>query len=31
MIQLDTNFLVDVTTVGSAGSAKVRGWPELVK
>lgn len=26
MIQLDTNYLVDLVTVGSAGAAKVRAW-----
>lgn len=26
MIHLDTNYLVEVVTVGSAGAAKVRGW-----
>ncbi len=31
MIHLDTNFLVDVATVGSAGSAKVHAWLEAGK
>jgi predicted nucleic acid-binding protein len=26
VIHLDTNYLVDVVTVGSAGAAKVRAW-----
>src|SRR6478735_1491290 len=26
MIHLDTNFLVDLVTVGSPGGAKIRGW-----
>ncbi len=26
MIQLDTNYLVDMVTVGSAGAAKVTAW-----
>ncbi len=31
MIHLDTNYLVDVVTVGSAGATKVRAWLDAGK
>lgn len=31
MIHLDTNFLVDLVTVGSPGGAKIRSWLEAGK
>ena len=31
MIHLDTNFLVDLVTVGSPGSLKIRSWLRLGK